>query len=75
MGAARPSYLATTSPPAFTTQPPQNALWDRPNAYNGLSIQVALGTGQSPSDGKYLSDTWYAANHPSDGQALGSNCD
>ncbi|QJX00661.1 DUF1559 family PulG-like putative transporter [Frigoriglobus tundricola] len=70
-----PSYLstATTSPP-FTTQPPQTALWDRPNSFNGVNIQVSLMDGSVRSVSTGVSAlTWYYANHPSDGMVLGSD--
>jgi len=69
-----PSYTATTSEPAFTTQPPQAALGDRPNALNGISIQVALMDGSVRTVGSGITaTTWYSANHPSDNVPLGSD--
>ncbi|WP_246524784.1 DUF1559 family PulG-like putative transporter [Gemmata palustris] len=69
-----PSYLATTTSPVFTTQPPQTALWDRPNAYNASGVQVAMLDGSVRSVTTSITPaTWYTANHPSDGGVLGSD--
>jgi prepilin-type N-terminal cleavage/methylation domain-containing protein len=69
-----PSYLATTSAPVFSVGSPQNALWDRPNSFNGVTVQVGLMDGSVRSIGAGLSPTtWYYANHPSDGMTLGSD--
>ncbi len=69
------SYLATPSTnPPFTIDRPQTALWDRPNSFNGISIQVGLVDGSVRAVTASVSaGTWYAANHPSDGAVLGSN--
>jgi prepilin-type N-terminal cleavage/methylation domain-containing protein len=69
-----PSYLANGSAPVFTTQPPQTALWDRPNAYNSISIQVSMVDGSVRAVTSTVTPaTWLLANHPSDGGVLGSN--
>ena len=70
-----PSYLSTpTTSPPFTTQPPQTALWDRPNSFNGVNIQVSMCDGSVRSVSTGVSAlTWYYANHPSDGMVLGSD--
>lgn len=70
-----PSYISTPSTnPPFTTGPPQTALWDRPNSFNGISIQVGLVDGSVRAVTASVSAlTWYAANHPSDGLVLGSD--
>jgi len=69
-----PSYVATTSPPVFSVGPPATALWYTPNSFNGTTVQVSMMDGSVRAITSSLTPTtWYYANHPSDGNPLGSN--
>jgi prepilin-type N-terminal cleavage/methylation domain-containing protein len=70
-----PSYEPTpTTAPPFTVGPAQTALWDRPNSFNGIDIRVSMMDGSVRSVTSSVSPlTWYYANHPSDGNPLGSD--
>ena len=70
-----PGYAADPAlTPVFTTTPPQNSFFDRPNALSGNNLQIGLMDGSVRSISSNVTpQTWYSANHPSDGGVLGSD--
>ena len=64
----------TGVPPAFTTDPPDIAQYDRPNAFTASGLQVGMIDGSVRVVAPSISlATWYRANHPSDRQPLGTD--
>jgi prepilin-type N-terminal cleavage/methylation domain-containing protein len=70
-----PVYIANIAlAPVISTDPPETAPSDRPNAYNASGVQAVLGDGSVRQISTGISQqTWYSANHPSDGVPLGSD--
>jgi prepilin-type N-terminal cleavage/methylation domain-containing protein len=70
-----PSYIANPSiNPPFSSNPPQSAQYDRPNSFSAAGVQVAMCDGSVRTVSRSVSpNTWYLANHPSDGAPLPSD--
>jgi type II secretory pathway pseudopilin PulG len=70
-----PTYIASTSlTPVITSNPPETAPADRPSAFAASGVQVGLMDGSVRTVSLGISpQTWYSANHPSDGVPLGSD--
>jgi prepilin-type N-terminal cleavage/methylation domain-containing protein len=70
-----PTYFADPSlSPPISSGPPDSAPFDRPNAFAASGVQVGLMDGSVRTVGLGIStQTWYSANHPSDGVPLGSD--